>query len=192
MRLTMIRAFSIATISLAVLGCEPATEELAKLPKGTGAKVKPPAHAGHDHDHDHDHSGEGDHEKDHGHAEEGPHHGKLIELGKSEYHAEIVHSEKSLTIYVLDGSAKKASPIAATELVINLLHDGKPEQFKVIAKPDEGDPEGKSSRFASEDAELISHVDEESASAKLVLVIDGTTFRGTIPADHDHEHDHSH
>ena len=45
------------------------------------------------------------HEHDHGHAHpsEGPHHGALIELGKEDYHAEIVHDEKTdtVTIYIL-------------------------------------------------------------------------------------------
>ncbi len=45
-----------------------------------------------------------------------------------------------MTIYILDSAAKTAVPIDAQELVINLVHDGKPEQFKLAASPDAGDP----------------------------------------------------
>ncbi len=71
----------------------------------------------------------------HSHPTEGPHHGTLIELGKEEYHAELVHDDKMVTIYILDSAAKTAVPIDSLELVINLVHDGKPEQFKLAASP---------------------------------------------------------
>ena len=130
-----------------------------------------------------------------GHARptEGPHHGDLIELGNEEYHAEILHDEDAgtVTIYVLDGAATKQIPIDATEVTINAKHDGKPEQFTLAASPDANDPQGKSSRFVSNDEELAHHLDEEGAEPRLVLSINGKSYRGTISHDHDHEgHDH--
>ncbi len=127
------------------------------------------------------------------HPSEGPHHGGLIELGKEEYHAELVHDEDAgqVAIYVLDGSAKTAVPIEAKEVTINVQHDGKPEQFSLAAKPDKNDPEGKSSRFVSEDAELIEHLDEEGATARLVLKINGKSYNGKVTHSHDHAgHNH--
>jgi len=129
----------------------------------------------------------------HDHPSEGPHHGALIELGNEEYHAELVHDEDAgtVTIYILDGAAKTQLPIDATEVTINAKHDGKPEQFKLPASPDARDPQGKSSRFVSNDAELAHHLDEEGAEPRLVLSINGKSYRGTITHDHDHEgHDH--
>ena len=126
------------------------------------------------------------------HPTEGPHHGSLIELGKEEYHAELVHDEKAktVTIYLLDGPTAKESVAAdAKEVAINVKHDGKPEQFKLMAQPDERDPERKSSRFVSNDAELIEHLDEEGSEAMLAVKIDGKSFNGKI--SHDHE-GHSH
>ncbi len=81
----------------------------------------------------------------HDHPSEGPHGGELIDLGKEEYHAELVHDDAThtITIYVLDGSAKVAMPIEATEMALNLLVDGKPQQFKLPAKP-EWRPRGES------------------------------------------------
>jgi hypothetical protein len=126
----------------------------------------------------------------HEHPSEGPHHGSLIELGKEEFHAELVHDERSVTIYVLDSTGKNAVPIDAGEVLINLLHDGKPEQFKLPAMPEESDPSGKSSRFVSNDPELVSHLDAEAASPKLSISINGKSYRGAIT--HDHEHAHAH
>jgi hypothetical protein len=66
---------------------------------------------------------------DHGHASEGPHHGALVELGNEEYHAEVVHDDTtgSVTVYLLDSSAKKSATTTATEAVINLKHGDSPE-----------------------------------------------------------------
>ncbi len=128
----------------------------------------------------------------HAHPSEGPHHGTLVELGNEEYHAEVVHDEQSVTVYILDASATKAVAIDAAELTINLTHDGSPEQFKLAASPDEADPAGKSSRFSLTDAELVGHLDDDAAAPKLMVTIDGTPFRGEIKHDHDHAgHDHA-
>lgn len=130
---------------------------------------------------------------DHDHPSEGPHHGHLIELGDEEYHVEFVHDEKAgtVTIYILDGAAKEAVPIEATEIAINLKHAGKGEQFKLAASPDQGDPEGKSSRFVSNDEKLGEDLEHEDAEAQLVLKINGKSYRGKIEHDHDHgDHDH--
>lgn len=127
----------------------------------------------------------------HSHPTEGPHHGSLIELGKEEYHAELVHDDKTVTIYILDSAAKTVVPIDAKELVINLVHDGKPEQFKLAASPDTGDPPGKCSRFALQDAELIAELDHEHVAAKLSVSIAGKSYRGEIKHDHG-GHDHAH
>lgn len=128
----------------------------------------------------------------HAHPTEGPHHGDLVELGNEEYHAEVVHDEDvgTITIYVLDGAVSKQVPIEATEVTINVKHDGQPEQHKLAAVPDATDPSGKSSRFVSNNTELAEHLDEEGAEARLVLTIDGKSFRGVIAHNHDHdEHD---
>lgn len=124
----------------------------------------------------------------HEHPSEGPHHGSLIELGKEEFHAELVHDDKSVTIYVLDSVAKNPVPVDVSEVVINVLHDGKPEQFKLAAAPQESDPSGKSSRFVANDPELASHLDDEAAAPKLAITISGKSYRGTITHEHDHAH----
>ncbi|TWT61351.1 hypothetical protein [Rubinisphaera italica] len=167
-------------LSFGFLGCTPQP--------GTEGTNTTESESGHDDHDDHDHG-------DHAHPSEGPHHGSLIELGNEEYHAELVHDDAAgtVTIYVLNASATEAEPIEATEVTINVKHDGTPEQFKLAATPDANDPEGKSSKFVSSDAELATHLDEEGAAPTLVLMINGKSFRGTVTHDHDdHDHDHAH
>jgi len=188
----MSRFFALSTITaygIAILFTSGCADSSAPTDPGP-----PPADVGHD-DHD-DHEGHDDDEghDDHGHPSEGPHHGSLIELGGEEYHAEFVHDEEggTVTIYILDGAAKESVAIDATEIAINLKHDGKGEQFKLAASPDAGDPEGKSSRFVSNDKELGEDLEHEDADANLVLKINGKSYRGAIAHDHDHDDDHKH
>ncbi len=176
MRFHTTKIMIVATVlSFGFLGCAPQP--------GTEGTTKTESESGHD---GHDHG-------DHGHPSEGPHHGSLIELGNEEYHAELVHDDAAgtVTIYVLNAAATQAVPIEATEVTINAKHDGTPEQFKLAATPEPNDPEGKSSKFVSSDAELATHLDEEGAEPTLVLMINGKSFRGTIAHDHD-DHDHAH
>jgi len=165
----------VASLSIAMIGCAD-NEPSSDGPISTGPPATVDSHEGHDH------------------PTEGPHHGSLIELGAEEYHGEFVHDEEAgtVTIYVLDSAAKTSVPIEASEITINLKHDGKGEQFKLAAKPDSGDAEGKSSRFVSSDKELGEDLHSEDAEATLVLSINGKSYRGKIAHDHDHAHDHAH
>ena len=178
--MALIATTTLAAATCTLVGCQdakdnsPAAETVSGLPPDTVDA--------------HDHAA-------HAHPSEGPHHGDLVELGNEEFHAEVVHSEDSgsLTVYILDGSATKPVAIDATELTINVTHDGKPEQFILAAKAEEGDEAGKSSRFVSDDKELAAHLDEEGTSPKLVVKIDGKVFRGEIVHDHEgHDHGHLH
>jgi hypothetical protein len=49
--------------------------------------------------------------------------------------------------------------------MINLKHEGRGEQFKLAASASPGDAAGKSSRFASTEAELVKDLDREGAEA---------------------------
>ena len=166
--------------------------------------TSPPATDTSDHGHGHSHGG-------HSHSSEGPHGGDLIELGNDKYHAELVHphdhgddshatgqardhAHASVEVYILDGSAKNVVPIEAAEITLNLSHDGKPEQFKLGARPSRKDPEGKSSRFASDDKELMEHMHEaKHVTGTLVLQINGKSYRGELShKHHNHAHGHSH
>ena len=130
----------------------------------------------------------------HFHPTEGPHQGELVELGNEEYHAELVHDDAAgiVTAYVLDSSAKLAVPISATEILVNLSHDGHAEQFALAASPQSSDPSGKSSRFVSTNAELAEDLDNDAVTAQLVVKIRGKQYRGAIGHGHDHGEGHHH
>ena len=130
---------------------------------------------------------------DHAHPTEGPHHWGLIELGNEEYHGELVHDEKAgtVTIYILDGAAKAAVPIEATELMLNVTREDKGTQYALAARPEEGDADGKSSRFVSDDPKLGEALDAEGTTARLTVKIAGKSYTGQVEHDHDHAgHDH--
>lgn len=127
----------------------------------------------------------------HAHSSEGPHHGHLIELGKEEYHAELVHSGDKVTIYLLDASAKKPVTIDAREILVNVTCDGKPEQFKLAAAADTGESEGQVSRFTLASAELVGHLENAADAARLNVTINGTPYSVSLAHSHD-DHDHKH
>lgn len=160
-----------AVVTVGLTGCNNA-------PSNTGG--------GESGEHGHDHGDE------HDHPTEGPHHGSLIELGEEEYHAELVHDDDagSVTIYLLDSAAKQAVPIEASDVTINVQHDGKGAQFK-LAAADASD--GKASKFVSTDAALAEALDADGAEPQLVVSISGKQYRGSVEHDHDHdEHGHDH
>ena len=204
---------NLLTTSLAVLAMTAfVLSGCADPPDSTPTSPASATDDGHHEGDGHDHA-EGGHQ----HPSEGPHGGDLIELGNEEYHAELIHphdhddhahahgdgdhkeghdddgdhDHDGITIYILDGSAKNTVAIDATEITLNLTHDGQPEQFKLTAMPTENDAEGKSSRFASEDKDLLEHFHEEEIEGTLVLKINSKSYRGKIAHDHDHE-DHGH
>ncbi len=124
----------------------------------------------------------------HAHADEGPHGGHIVELGAEDYHAEVVDDDKSgaVTVYILGSDAKTAKPIEATEVTINIKHAGEGEQFKLAASPDQGDPQGKSSRFTLTDKHLTEDMHAKDADAQLVIDVEGKQLRGKIEGDHKH------
>ncbi len=182
-------AFWICSLSLAMfLGCD---NSGGSGDSGGGAGENAAAEGEH-------HEGDGHDHGAHEHPSHGPHEGDLVELGKEEFHAEVVHDHDaaSVTIYILDSAAKKAVPIEAKQVVVNLKHEGKGEQFTLAASPDAGEAEGASSRFVSTDKEFAEELDHNHGDATLVVTIKGKQYRGKITHDHeghDHEgHDHKH
>ena len=170
-----------AVLALAAFGCQ----GNSPAPEGGPLSAPPPPTVSDDHGHGHD---------EHGHPTEGPHHGVLVELGKEEYHAEVVHDDKEgvVTVYLLDGTAEKVTTTDAPEVTINVKHGDKPEQFKLPALPDSADAKGTTSRFQLKDKELIEHLGEKGAIATLQVTIGGTPYSGKVPTG-DHEgHGHSH
>lgn len=138
-----------------------------------------------------------DHSHDHGEHHEAPHGGTLVELGDHQYHAEIAWDEKAktITIYVLDGEAEKAVPIDAAELELAIGTGDDAKRHKLAAKPQEGDGDGKSSRFVTADKALFDAFhDNDSTTGEIQLTIGEKSFPVAVThKDHDHEHgEHKH
>lgn len=181
MRPTSLMSLVLAAVT--VCGCEwrpTPTPNPPPAPKPTAPSPMTSAEAGHGHEHSHDD----------GHPSKGPHQGKLVEIGRGEYHAEILHDDAAGTVkvYLLDGAAKAAVPTDATAVVISLLQGTRPAQFQLAPQAETADPTGKSSRFLLKSPELIAALDDQETTAQLSLTIDGVPFTATLPAGgHDHD-----
>jgi len=127
----------------------------------------------------------------HAHPTEGPHHGALIELGREDYHAELVHDDatNTVTIYMLDGAAKDAVAIDAKQLTLNLLVGGKPQQFQLAARPQSTDPDGKCSAFGSTSEPMCKALDAKGTTGRLNVEVVGKMYVGKLGG---HTHNHAH
>lgn len=141
----------------------------------------PDAEHGHTHAHDHGH----------GH---GPHEGDLIELGEEEFHAEVVFDEENnkVILYLLGPDAKAAVAIDAKELSLEMPGKDAAVTHALTAAPQEGDGEGKSSRFEIQSEALVEAFHHDSKTVgKFTVSIGGKEFNGEIKHSHD-DHDHKH
>ena len=129
----------------------------------------------------------------HMHPTHGPHSGELLEIGKEEFHAELVvdESKKQMTIYLLEKDAKTSLAIEAPYLAVNLILAGKPVQIRLKSMPQDADPKALSSRFAAASAELIDALHSPKADLKLALRIRNKAYVTKIVHKHDHS-DHNH
>jgi len=148
------------------------TLSAVSLAWGCGGSTPPPANNAKADAHDHAHD----------HADEGPHGGHLIELGKGDFHAELHHDDAThtVTIYLLDAKAKGPVAIADSELTLNLVAGGKPQQFKLAAAPQPGDPEGQASAFAITDEQALAAVEGDGTTGRLTVTIEGKTYNGNL------------
>jgi hypothetical protein len=144
----------------------------------SGPKTKPATpvdagHAGHDHaDGHHDHGA-------------GPHDGTLSDWGGGKYHVEFTvdHDKKESIVYVLDGDENSPFPIQVDTLLLSIED---PEfQVELKAKPLEGEPKGRSSRFVgTHDSLGIVKEFQGTISGE----VDGTPYFGKFQ-EQPHTHD---
>ena len=143
---------------------------------------------GRSHDEEHDHSYDDDHAHDHsveGHAHgAGPHDGIIADWGGGKYHVELTvdHDSQTATVYVLGTDEKTATPIKVESIELSIVE---PEMQVILsAQPQDGDPEGTSSRFVGTNEKL--GVVQEYAGT-MTGVIEGTPYSGDFKEEaHDH------
>ena len=130
----------------------------------------------------------------HVHPTQGPHHGELLEIGKEEYHAELLVDEgkKQVLIYLLEKDAKSSVAIDAPFVMINFLAAGKPVQIELKSMPQEADPKGSSSCFGAINPELMTALHAAKPEPKLSVRIRNKAYVVKIVHKHDHSgHNHA-
>jgi hypothetical protein len=122
-------------------------------------------------------------EEGHAHGE-GPHGGTVADWGGGKFHVEFTvdHGKQEATVYILGDDEKTSSPIDAKEITLAI----KDPQFslELKASPQDGDPEGKASRFVGKH-ESLGIVKEYEGS--MSGVVSGTPYSGNFKeVAHDH------
>jgi len=115
--------------------------------------------------------------------EHGPHDGEVVELG--EFHGEVVlEKDRKATLYVLDGALKNAVPLADTTAVLNLKHGTETTKIDLKAMPQDGETDGKTSRFQSEAALPEAIKDGHDIAGEVVLTTAGKETKGEVGHAH--------
>lgn len=130
----------------------------------------------------------------HVHPTHGPHQGELLEIGKEEYHAELLIDEgkKQIVIYLLDKDAKSSVSIDASFVMVNFLAAGKPVQIELKSMPQESDLKGTSSCFGAVSPELMTALHATKSEPKLSVRIRNKAYVTKIVHKHDHSgHNHA-
>jgi len=138
-------------------------------------------------------TGEHEHAHDHDHAHEGPHGGHLIELGEEEYHGEWTHDDAGkVTVYILDGAAKKTVPIAAEKVTIEVKIGDKVSTFDLPAVNRTTGDMPTAYQFETVEPKLKGALDAagKGIEASLTVDVNGKPFVGKIAHDAGHEHQH--
>ncbi len=130
----------------------------------------------------------------HAHPTQGPHQGELLEIGKEEYHAELLVDEKKkqILIYLLEKDGKSSVAIEEPFVMVNFLAAGKPVQIELKSIPQEADPKGSSSCFGAVSPELMTALHAAKPEPKLSVRIRNKAYVTKVVHKHDHSgHNHA-
>lgn len=177
-RFTLLSATVLLSISV-IVGCGDKTaEQPTNQQSGTASES----------DHGHPHDGEGDHGdslKDEGHAHgAGPHDGTIADWGGGKYHVEFTvdHDKKEATVYVFGSDEKTPEPITAESLLLTIKEPQM--QVDLLPVPQDGESDGKSSRFVGTHDGLATVMEYEGTMS---AEVDGTPYAGNFKEEaHDH------
>ena len=142
-------------------------------------------------------AGEHEHEHEHAHPAEGPHGGHLIELAepgkesKEEYHVEWDHKENGeITVWILDGTAKKTVPVDADSVFIDVTAGGKTEGYELSAVDRTSGDNASAFKFEVTSKELLGKLETvgEAVSAKIRVDVNGKPYEGKFEEHSEHDH----
>ena len=94
------------------------------------------------------------------HSHHPPHRGTTVELGKEEYHLELVHESgtSQMTAYILDGEMEKFIRVPLGEFLIHIVgQSGETLRFQAVGNPATGEKIGDSSEFIASSSWLTNH-----------------------------------
>ena len=122
------------------------------------------------------------------HSDHGPHGGDVLEIGKHEYHAELVLDEgqNQVVLYLWDRVLKANVAIDAPHLNVNLIAKGKPVQIALKPTPQPADPKGLASRFTVVSPDLMQALHLPKSEARLSLRIGNRAYVVKLAHNHDH------
>ena len=136
-------------------------------------------------------------EEHHDHPAEGPHGGHLLELAepgkenKEEYHAEWLHEESGkITVYILDGKAKKEVPISAEKVVIKTVVGDATDSYDLEAMDRTNSGKPTAFKFETESKELLGKLETvgKTVAATLHVDVNGTPYEGKFEQHEEHKH----
>ena len=147
---------------------------------------------------DHDHAKDGDHKHDKGEKKgddhthkPAAHGGTIVEIGRDNYHAEVVFAKDGdLNLYTLGKDESKSISVEIQTLKAHVKHDEKSHEMELKPEPQKDDPKGKTSLFVGKlPAELIG---KKLTVTIPSLMMEGTSFRVEFSSDgkHDDHKDH--
>ena len=125
----------------------------------------------------------------HDHAAKGPNKGELLEIGRGEFHGELVVDEESkqVVVYLLDGSLKNYVAIDSAFVTVNFKNGTQPAQVKLLPVPQDVDVKG-SSRFGLISPELFDALHDSKSDAKLSLRIGKKNYVSKLSHAHETVH----
>ena len=140
-------------------------------------------------------------EHTHDHATVGPHGGHLVELAepgkeiKEEYHVEWDHEENgAITVWILDGTAKKTVPIAADSVFIEVKSGEMTEAYELAAVDRTSGENASAFKFEVMSKALLGKLETvgKTVSATIRVDVNGKPYEGKFEKDEDGHAGHKH
>jgi hypothetical protein len=138
-----------------------------------------------------------EHAHEHDHAETGPHNGHLVELAepgkesKEEFHVEWDHKENGeITVWILDGKAKKEVPIRADSLFIDVKTGEMTESYELAAVDRTSGENASAFKFEIMSKALLGKLETvgKNVAATIRVDVNGKPYEGKFEAHAEHDH----
>ncbi len=106
------------------------------------------------------------------HLHHSPHGGTAVELGKEEYHLELVHETGSpqMTAYILDGELEKFIRLPLAEFIIRVKgQNSEMLRFQASGNPATGEKVGDTSEYIASSSWLTNHAEFDGVLVEIKI-----------------------